>query len=274
MVIRLTTEQQKKRIIWSWSKYFALLLLVFLLVLTFWIFASLSSWNAENNNLQQPRTYHIVYGYDYNEIAPIDPSYPDDIEIDLTVHYPRSTLVVDDHVSIDGLAIVHTNPIGLNILSITIGFENSLTSPVIQTDGITNSSNLFLDPINGTNRFTGSMNCTWAVEGTYHALMLYVMKNATGYYRSPIKQSPNMVITVYPKAELAQIMTNNASMILAIAVYALTVVGTFSLVLSLWDRQPSSQNTQGNNKNHDNSTNTKSNVGVNIKAKSNKKHRK
>jgi hypothetical protein len=45
-----------------------------------------------------------------------------------------------------------------------------------------------------------------------------------------------MAVTVYPKTELAQIVTNSASMTLTIALLALTVIGTFSLFFTLWDR--------------------------------------
>jgi hypothetical protein len=175
--------------------------------------------------------------------------------VDLTVHYPRSTLVVDDQVTINGIVVVHDTPTGINILSITISFENALSSPVIQTDGITNGSKLVFRPMNRTNGFAAkSTTCTWAVEGTYHALMEYLWENATGQYRSSTMQSPNMAITVYPKAELAQIETNNASMIVTVAFYGLTVIGTFSLVLSLWDRQPSTQESKGNSENRDKRT--------------------
>ena len=60
-----------------------------------------------------------------------------------------------------------------------------------------------------------------------------------------------MTVTVYPKTASAQILTNNASLTLTIAIYALTIIGTFSLFLTLWDRKTPTEksNHDGNQSN-------------------------
>lgn len=235
----MTTSQQNKGNYWTGSKSCAIGLLIFLGILTFAIAFTLSSWTSQNNELQQSRTFHIVYGFDFNG-TPINVTteHPDDVDIDLTVTYPRSILVVNDKVTLTGLAVVYAYPPDTTVLSFTVGFENSQTYPPVQTDGITNSSNLFLNEIGGMNRYNGTTDCTWEIEGTYRLQLAFLFKNSTGTFAFGPSLSSGSAITVYPKTDLAQILTNNASTTLTIAIYALTVVGTLSLFVTLWDRKP------------------------------------
>ena len=48
----------------------------------------------------------------------------------------------------------------------------------------------------------------------------------------------SVAITVYPKSQLVQIVTNKATILLAFVGYLIALVGVFNLLYSLWERDP------------------------------------
>lgn len=229
-------QEKEKDIVWNRNKYCAILLIVLLIVLTAILFFSMYGWVAENSKLQQPRTFHIPFGADYGANAMSGSSYPYDFEIDLTITYPENTLMVGDVISINATAIVHNQPYDATIQRIIIGFENAQAVPFHQTDGITDALSMNLLPI-GNNWYMATGKCLWETEGTYQMGINLVFSNSSGTFFFPTATAQGMAITVYPKTTSAQIFTNNASLTLTLAIYALTLIGTLSLFFTLWDRK-------------------------------------
>ena len=233
----MTIEGQKKEKNWTWSKYLALILLTGLIISPFLIYSPLSDWYQKNSELQKPRAFHVVYGA-YLQ-------YGSELAIDLTISCPKSILVVDDKVTIDGLAIVEYPSLDFEVVNVTMGFENSLSYPVTQVNEITVDCNFTFDRVEPY-KFVGRTDVTWALEGTYRAILRIVWHNSSGTYLGPRILCENMALTIHPKSDLAQIVTNETSMIMTIVFFVLTIVGTFSLILTLWDRKTPAQNSSGN----------------------------
>jgi hypothetical protein len=139
-----------------------------------------------------------------------------------------------------GIAIVNPS-IRQHVVSITLHFQSAQAFSTKQDENkITKGADLFLDLTQKSNVLTGNATMTWAIEGVYNPYFIALYTNSTGKYYD-VGISKDVAITVYPKAQFAQIESNNVSMTLTIAIYALTLVGTGSLFLELWDRNSSSQ---------------------------------
>ena len=85
--------------------------------------------------------------------------------------------------------------------------------------------------------FEGNANITWDLEGSYHPHVSIekgsdpasgmIISNTCG----PV---PDVAITVYPKSQTAQIITNKAFLILAFATYIVGVVALANIINQLW----------------------------------------
>jgi len=239
----LVKEQRKSRH-WGWSRSVAVILLVFLALVSIYLGLTINEWNKDNVSLQQTRTFNIPFGLSFNNTRLVTPENPDDVDIDLTLTYPKATLVVDDVVTMVGLANLNTVE-AQKIAVVLLGFQNCLEYPLNKTNDIPNFMTLHIANSNGTNKLIGETEGMWQLEGQYHASVILAFKNGTvmdaGY-------SQDVAVTVYPKAQYAQIVTNNVSMALTVGVYLLTVMSTGSLILTLWDREQSTQEGKNNPK--------------------------
>lgn len=195
-------------------------------------FLVIKSSLEENASLEQPRAFHIPFDHYFykNNTTYLTNPYPD-IQIDLLISYPRGILVVDDVVNISGVAIAYT-PATRNITNIAVNFLNSQDNLETQDkNGITQGISINLRRISNSDIFVGKATMVWKLEGTYPP-RLYI----TGY---PNKESPiryfetnDVAITVYPKSELAQIVTNKAVLWLAIIADILAILGTINIIKS------------------------------------------
>lgn len=238
---------------WTWNKFSSIVLLLFLVFVSLLILPSIFNWSIENNNLQKARTSHIVFGYSFNNEMIYPQGGKPDLQIDVSLTYPHGSIIVDDPIYISGIAIQNKS-IPQTITRVSIGFQNVLAYPIKQNEnGITNETNLFLWKREG-NKITGNTTITWEIEGTYYPRMAIIYTNETGGHVEPAISS-DVAITVYPREKLTQIVTNNVSMILTIALYFLSIIGTLSLSITLWDRIPSSKNKKNDAKSNDNTTN-------------------
>ena len=202
--------------IWTWNNYLAIILLVILVLLSvFIIMPHLYTWNIENNNLQQPRAFHIVFSHNFDKIPFNIDNETSDVTIDVTLTYPHGTLIVDDPVDISGIAILNPS-ISRHVKSVTIYFQMAQAYPIFQDEnGITKGQDLLINQSQNGNKLTGNTTVVWTLEGTYYAEGGLVFTNETGTYALHLGFSSDVAITVYPKEKLAQIVTNNVSMILA-----------------------------------------------------------
>lgn len=248
----MTGQQQRKGR--TKSQYVAVgILIAFLMFTSGWVTWYLYGWNNANNDLQKARTFHIVFDYYFSGQFGTPAGSIPDIQVDLTVHYPHGTLIVDDPVTMLGIAVLNTS-IPQHVKSVTVHFQNALAFPVTQdSNNITQGVDIILDPTQNSSVLAGNVTMLWALEGTYNPYFIAVYENAAGRFATPAGISPDVAITVYPKAQFAQLENNNVSMILTIAVYLLTLIGTFSLILSILDRhllsqEPSSQENQNSDK--------------------------
>ena len=176
------------------------------------------------------------------------------MQIDLTISYPRGTLIVDDPVKISGIAFLN-NLRAQDMIFLNIGFENAQFYPVDQDNrGITKGASIIFQPTQEDNKLKGDMTVSWALEGNYHPQIAYGIKNAavSGIPQSvPVRNfspssnptnmmlaasgtSPSVAITVYPKSQVAQIITNKAFLYLAIATYIVGAFSVFSIIVQLW----------------------------------------
>jgi hypothetical protein len=238
-------------------QYLAIVLLIVLFGSSLYILPSLYAWNSANSDLQNPRTFHITFFFYFNGQSVTPEGTIPDITIDLTVFYPRGTLIVDDPVTISGMAVVNRT-IPERVASLTVYFENAQAVPIEQdVNGITKGADLLLNPTQNSSLLLGETTMSWPVEGTYNPQFTITYTNGTGRYSTPLLVSTSVAITVYPKAQIAQIVNSNVSMILTIAIYALTLVGTGNLIVDLWDREPPSQKKCKYNPENVNSNTTK-----------------
>lgn len=236
---------------WTGIKIVAIVLIIFLIIIiSFCYFLPvIKTWNDINKELEQERTFHIVFGYNFDSQMGVMENETRDLKIDINLTYPHGTLIVDDPVNISGIAIQKETS-DYNITSVTLSFQNALAYPVTQDEnGFTKGQNLILWE-RDENKLIGNTTFIWVLEGKYYPKLGFVYTNKTGRHVQTAT-SPDVAITVYPKLELAQIITNSVSITLAVIIYILTIVGTGSLILSILNRKPSAQN-----KNNGNSTGT------------------
>lgn len=210
------------------------------------VFPSWSKWNNANNKLNQPREYNLTLGNIMN-IVKGEEKYNITWQIDLTIRQPHSTLITGDRVEISGIAYAET-PANFDIIDLSVWFQNSEPyNLTVDENGMLNynESTVHLNTPD-SNKLVGNASIKWELEGTYRPIGQMLFKNETGTHLQYLGVSPEIAITVYPESEYAQTVTSNVTMILAEVAYGLTLVGTGSLILSLWDR---SKNNNSNSKN-------------------------
>lgn len=228
----------------GWQEFIKYLFIISLVIILFQTFLVIRGSLEENASLEKSRTFHIAFDHYFykNNTTHLTNSYPD-IQIDLSVNYPRGILVVDDVVTISGIAIAYT-PITRNITDIAVNFLNSQANPKTQDKyGITQGISINLLRIPNSNKFVGNASMVWRLEGTYYP-QLFI----TGYpnNESPIRyyKTDDVAITVYPKSELAQIVTNKAVLWLTIIADILAILGTINIVNT---KNPTTQTENQNN---------------------------
>ena len=215
----------------------------------FYVYPQFSSWNNINNELKQGRTNNITFSYNFNEARGVPEGWVADVQIDLEIQQPRGILIVDDTVEVYGIGRVNQSNIQNNfgqVRSMTLYLQNSHVVPLSNKDNITEGANVILTKSpNNSSRFEGTSKMCWNLEGSYAIEIVVLMENQTldgmNTYEKYLGES-HVAVTVYPKSDFAQIVTNDVNLQLALIVYGLTVVGTGSLFLSLWDRKASKKN--------------------------------
>jgi hypothetical protein len=197
---------------------------VVIIAISLYVLPPIRQSYTENNDLNQPRTFTIYLQENLNGSMIVMANATADMQITLTFHYPHGTLVVDDPVKVDGEVYFSDYALSQNVASITLAFDSAQSAP----DLILNHGS-FMQP----NIRLGNETFFWSLEGT-HSISLAVTY-MDWHTASPFLLE-NPKITVYPKAESAQIVNNTTSTVLTVAIYGLTLIGTVDIFMGLWRR--------------------------------------
>jgi hypothetical protein len=165
------------------------------------------------------------------------------------------------------------------IRHVVIYFENSLSpKATIDSNNILNNSEADLhmfrttDPAhfhnlyyNTAHNLYGNTTVYWPIEGQFRPYLTIeyfnlTIFNLTNLYNMTKEESQSFLIRnlvikdlglvdipviVYSKADSAQLVSNQASIVSSIAILALTSVGTLGIIFYLWDWKPQSQQLTG-----------------------------
>ncbi len=203
------------------------IILVFIILSSYALFI-INNALSENSNLERARDFHIRISYNFSDSPVYALGSSPDIEFDLEMHYPRGTLIVDDPVDISGVAVLNSLR-AQKVRMISIAFQGAQEWPVTQNNkGITNETNLCLWKIQD-NKLMGKTTMVWALEGIYYPRATLQFVDGT----SQPTLSSDVSITVYPKSQFAQIVTNKAILLLAIPTFLLAFGGIFKYILAL-----------------------------------------
>ncbi|MCK9442432.1 MAG: hypothetical protein M0Q13_13565 [Methanothrix sp.] len=202
----------------------------------------------ENNRLLQGQNHSVVVPIDLDNAPFYKEGTKPDLRLVLTMRPLKGFPTVDEKVEIYGKAILREEyP---NVDSITIHIENAMKYP-IDDRTLEESPDLFLDRVADTNIFIGNTTSVWTMEGTYRPYWLLIgSENAT--LKGPIGPltTANLVqgvlITVYPKSQFVQIISNQAMLYLTIIIYFATVVGLIPMGLNLWASPPTERRDTNN----------------------------
>lgn len=211
-----------------------------------------------NDDLQKSRNFRVSFEYRFNETNTDNP----DIMIDLNINHYRKILLVDEPVEISGNAILLTSK-AQEVDTIIIGFQNAQAFPIRQDIwGITQPGFITLNKAQQNNKLTGKTQVVWTLEGTYYPYIKIYLTNTTtipSYYA----ETQDIFITVYPKTQLAQMVTNKASFILAFAVFILTFIGIIiSIIYTFQDKGCNINNYSYKKQNNTETSNSETNGTV------------
>lgn len=190
----------------------------------------------------EPRNFTVPIRINLNGTR----SYDVDVSFALDFTYQNGTLIVDDAVEIDGIAVLLSNN-AKEIETIQVGFQNALaynttTKSVIRDYwGVPEQGYLFFNtsqsgiiyPFSLTEKIT----VIWTIDGNYHPIIGITYKNGT--QPSPMFIE-DIVITVFPKEQLTQVQTaevnTKLSMVntwLSIAVFVFSIFNIITIVIDI-----------------------------------------
>lgn len=200
--------------------------LVILIVLIYVIPSIIRSYKLSNELFGQ-RTFHnhILFRIQMNNIPPSILDHHSDIDLDFEITYPQAVLTINDRVDITAtITSANQSQLLQNIRSLVIGFDAALAYPENSTErpGI--------DVIRTEdNQMVGRTSIYWPVEGKYRANYSIEMTNGNQI----INQHTPEIITVYPKSEIAQIISNKVLTDLTIGAYVVGFVGAIKVIIDL-----------------------------------------
>lgn len=238
------------------------LIIVFLIIPLYTVFTYLpvSSSIEEINRTPQPRTIQIpivLFLSGYTGFAP-----EADITITLNITYPYGTLIVDEPVKIDAIALLH-EPIAIeSIKRVSLGFQNSLLVNSTDSEVIHNSMGEplqgglnFLDWTADTVSYTDSngnmytsdviiaydsITLSWSIDGDYKPIIQWFYRSGNPYSgntSSTVAIYNEVVIHVYPKEQLTQIETNRVNTLLTTSLFFISVAGLFLIAKEVYPKE-------------------------------------
>lgn len=201
----------------------AVFFLVALIIFTSFVFRSIREAWRENARFEQKHVAHISF-------CDLIHYYNSRIYIDLTIDSPHGILLVDDPITISGVA--NTSEFTRNITSITAGFYNAQACPVTQdNNGITNLAEIKFHNAEDNKLIANETAISWPLEGLYQLVVALEIDNNEVLGAAPITST---FVTIHPKSLMVQIITNKTNINLAIAAYFLGLIGAINVIYRLW----------------------------------------
>lgn len=162
-----------------------------------------------------------------------------DISFSLNFTYQKGTLVVDEPIEINSIAVFLSKN-AENVETVQLGIQNGLaynttTSSVI-TDyyGIPVVAYLFFNSSQSGIMYpyvwTEKITAIWMIDGIYHPILAFTFKDGT---EPLIMLIEDVAITVYPREQLTQIQSNKVTIELTLAVFIFSFFGVFSIIMDL-----------------------------------------
>lgn len=205
----------------------ALVLLPVVLVVFVYVIPSIIRSYKLSNELFRQRTFHnhVLFRIQRGNAQPSILDHHSDLDLDFEITYPQAILSINDRVDITVTATSANESQLLQMIGcIVIGFESALAYPPNSTErpgmDIIRTDN---------NQMAGRTSIYWPVEGKYRAN--YSIEFTDGGNAGNMK-TPE-IITVYPKSEIAQIISNKVLTDLTIGAYVIGFVGAVKVILDL-----------------------------------------
>lgn len=212
------------------KQIFAVVLFIFLLIVSMVIIPSIYKSFKNNTDLQKPRKFHIPIWLRFGppNMPTID-SPEHDIAIDLEIAHPFSILTVDEPVDASAVAIIKPELLA-KIRTMLISLEGSQAYPIeLDERGIIKMPKFRLNK-SQHNIMIGTARMCWPLEGRYQP------KFSIKFMDGSEVQIPHGTdfITVFPKSEIVQMVTNKVLMELSFAAYLIGVFGALNFIYLLW----------------------------------------
>jgi hypothetical protein len=211
----------------------ALVLFLLLVIVSLYIIPSIRKTKKENNELQKSRKFrnNTLFSIPREFLSFPLADHNHDVDIDLEVTYPHATLTVDEPVDISAVATIKPELFS-NVRTIVISFDAAQSYlPNSDDSGMIKEPVIYLNKTQN-NRMIGATKIFWPIEGKYRAnfgveLIDGILPTEHSVY----------IITVYPKSEVAQIVTNKTYIDLAVAAYFLGVISVVKIIIDLLTSQ-------------------------------------
>ena len=152
-----------------------------------------------------------------------------DIVIDLEIVHPLSILTVDAPVDASAMAIIKPE-LFAQVRTMLISLEGSQAYPItVDENGIIKMPKFYLNK-SQNNKMVGTAKLCWPLEGRYQP------KFSIKFMDGREAQIPHGTdfITVFPKSEIVQMVTNKALMELSFAAYLIGAFGALNFIYLLW----------------------------------------
>ena len=212
----------------------ALVLFLLLVIVSLYIIPSIRKSKKENNELQKSRKFrnNTLFSIPREFLSFSLADYNHDVDIDLEVTYPHATLTVDEPIDISAIATIKPELFS-RIRTIAISFDAARSYLQNSDDsGMIKEPVIYLNKTQ-SNRMIGAAKIFWPIEGKYKANFGVELIDGT---QIPNEHSVD-IITVYPKSEVAQIVTNKTYIDLAVAAYFLGVISVVKIIIDLLTSQ-------------------------------------
>ena len=206
------------------------IIVIYLGVLIF-VIPIILNWQEESNSTLKGRTYDHSFSLklDKNSLLVNE----QDMSFDIRISHSYSIALVDEPVKVTATVVLRTPQAKENISAITLSFENAQAYPhTIDYYGQANGANLIILNYNH-NAIMNSTTMCWPSEGNFHLVCAIFFNDGSN---EQLVQN-NIVMPIYSRTAIEQIQTNQASIVLSVAVFIFSFIGAIDLFIRLWRKQ-------------------------------------